>query len=47
VSGKNLYEQFMNKLLVTFYTFGTNILLFERREVVGRGKFEAKNTTFL
>jgi len=33
---KKLYEQFMNKLLVTFYTFGTNIC-FERGWMGGGG----------
>jgi len=32
---KKLYEQFMNKLLVTFYTFGTNIC-FLREEGMDR-----------
>jgi len=44
---KKLYEQFKNKLLVTFYTFGTSICFLRGEGMdVGGGGFEAKMGMF-
>jgi len=46
LKNKKLYEQFMNKLLVTFYTFGTNFCFLRGEEMDGGGGFEAKIRLF-